>query len=257
MRIRRYLMLAGLLLSFGPLSAQSDGIPEQPSPPKLVNNLSVRASGFLSASETEQLEKKLDDFANETSNQITIVIVDSLNGYEVNDFATKIGEQWHVGQKKFDNGVVILLVNPTGAAGTRDGYIAVGYGLEPVIPDIVAKKVLENEIFPELKSGNNFQALDKGVEKLIGFAKGEFNTSEYANDGDALSFFKKHWLLTLVGVFFLLFLFSRGGGGGMTMTRFGGTYWGGSFGGSSSSSSGGFGGFGGGSFGGGGAGGKW
>ncbi len=96
--------------------SQTDGVPERPNPPRLVNNLSKEMPQFLSAQEEEQLERKLEDFANKTSNQIVIVVVDDLNGLEPYDFATRLGHKWGVGQAKFDNGIVIL-IKPTGGAG--------------------------------------------------------------------------------------------------------------------------------------------
>ena len=256
MDMKKIISIAVLLLSAGLLFAQKD-IPARPSPQKLVNNLSVKAPGLLTPGETRSLEGDLSNFSDSTSNQITIVIVDSTNGLSAEEFATGIGDKWGVGHKKMDNGIVLLVVDPMGAAGSRDVFIAVGRGLEGAIPDLIAHRIIEKEIIPNFKEGNYYEGIRSAVEKLEGFAKGEFNTDEYA--GKQQSKFFKHLVIALV-ILFLLFIFTRGGGGGMTMTRFGGTYWGGSFGGGSSfggGGSGGFGGFGGGSFGGGGAGGKW
>ena len=150
----------------------------------------------------------------------------------------------------------MLVVDPTGGAGTRDVYIAVGYGLEGAIPDLISKRIVENEIIPEFKNGNYYAGITKGVDKLIGFAKGEFNTDEYSKQEGDIWPMLKYVFIGIVILIILSRLFK--GGGGMTMTRFGGTSWPGSFGGGSfGGGGGGFGGFGGGSFGGGGAGGKW
>jgi uncharacterized protein len=255
--MKRILLSSILLLTSVFSFAQADGLPERPSPPKLVNNLSTKLPDFLSESDTRSLETKLDAYANETSNQVAIVVVDDLGGMEVADYATRLGTKWQVGQEKFKNGVVILIVDPAGGAGTRDAYIAVGYGLESVIPDLVAKRIVENEIIPEFKNGNYYAGLDKAVEKVIGFAKGEYNSDEYANKGRGTGGIFRYIIIAIVIIVILSRFFGRGGG--MTMTRYGGTFWGGSFGGGGfgGGGGGGFGGFGGGSFGGGGAGGKW
>lgn len=234
--------------------AADDGIPERPSPPRLVNNLSKEFPDFLSAAETTSLENKLVNFSNETSNQIAIVIIDDLNGYEASDFSVRLGEKWGVGQGKFDNGIVIL-VKPTGGAGKRDVFIAIGYGLEGIIPDITAKQIVNKEIIPNFRNGDNYKALDAATNVLMSLAKGEFNSKEYAKKKNDLpvSF------IVIIIMMIIFFLFSRKKGNkGYTIGR-GGTYWGGMRGGSRGGGfgGGGFGGFGGGGFGGGGAGGKW
>src|SRR4051812_13201179 len=101
----------------------------RPNPPKLYNNLSKEFPDFLNASEAAALEEKLEVFSNETSNQICVVIVDDLNDMDASSYATALGHEWGIGQKDKDNGIVIL-VKPTGGAGGRDLFIAVGYGLE-------------------------------------------------------------------------------------------------------------------------------
>lgn len=256
--IHRFFFCLFFLFTFLRSSASSDGLPDRPSPPKLVNNLSQEFPNFLISQEEDQLESKLEAFANQTSNQIVLVIVDDLGGLEAWDFATRLGHKWGVGQDKFDNGVVIL-IKPTGGAGQRDAFIAVGYGLEGAIPDATANQIVDNELGPGLASGNIYDALNKTTDVLMSLAKGEYNSDAYA---------KKHKkeglppaaiiLLIIVIVFIIMRSSRRGGGGGMTMGA-GGFFMGSGFGGGGfgGGSSGGFGGFGGGGFGGGGAGGKW
>ena len=91
----------------GQAFSQNEGIPKRPTPPRLVNNFS--GQGFISSGEEQQLEDKLEKFANQTSNQIVVVIVDDLAGYEPYEYATKLGQSWGVGQEKQDNGVVVLI----------------------------------------------------------------------------------------------------------------------------------------------------
>jgi len=136
-KIFSFLLL--LLVSSTSINAITDSIPERPNPPRLVNNLSKQMPDFLSAQDEERLERKLEDFANQTSNQIVIVIVDDLKGLEPYDFAVRLHHNWGVGQAKEDNGIVIV-VKPTGGKGQRKSTISVGYGLEGAIPDLTAKK---------------------------------------------------------------------------------------------------------------------
>jgi uncharacterized protein len=239
--------------------AQDKCIPSKPSPFHLVNNFSQEFPDFLSSDEMQSLENKLQQFNKETSNQIVIVIVDDLCGYDANDFSTRLGQAWGVGQGKFDNGIVIM-IKPTGGSGRRAAYIAVGYGLEGVIPDITANQILDNEILPRFKNGDFYNALDASTNILIALAKKEFSYNDYQKGSG------KNWspfiifIILFVGFVFLNSRRRRG----YTMSGRGRSYygggWGGGFGGfGGGSSGGGFGGgsFGGGGFGGGGAGGKW
>lgn len=245
------------VLSFWMLGAQ---VPERPVPFKLYNNLSKAFPDFLNAQEAAQLEDKLEQFSNETSNQICVVIVDDLNGTDAADFSFKIGNEWGVGKKGFNNGIVVL-IKPTGNAGGRDLAIATGYGLEGAIPDLATKRIREEDMYPYLKSGDNYTALDKGTDVLMKLAKGEINVKDYTrqrhNGGGARP--STILIIVLIIVFIILRNLFGGGGGGRTFSRGGSTiFWGGGFGGGGGSSSGGgWGGFGGGSFGGGGSSGKW
>ena len=232
-----------------------EGIPARPNPPKLVNNLS-RSTQFLSPEEVQELETKLDAFSNATSNQIAVVIIDSLYGDEPAEFATQIGHKWEIGQKKFDNGIVILIKPTT----PRKIFIAVGYGLEGAIPDVTAEEIVQKEILPDFKKNDYYGGLNKGIDVLIGLAKGEVNSQDYDKTDNG----SKSWgLIIAIAIILIVLLISRGGRGGrgMTMGSSGMFFWGGGFGGGGGGfgggGGGGFGGFGGGNFGGGGAGGSW
>ncbi len=251
--MRKLLAFIFFISSFALLSQ----IPPRPSPERLYNNLSTELPDFLSADEAANLERILDNFSRETSNQICVVVVDDLNGLEPAEFATKIGTDWGVGKKDVNNGIVIL-IKPTGNSGQRNLFIAVGYGLEGAIPDLATKRIRE-EMYPYLKHGQNFEAIRVAVEKLSQLAKGEIDVKDYTRQNKGGGWLKI--IIILIVILIIAARFFGGGGGGYTYNRGGRTYWGGGgfggFGGGSSGSSGGFGGFGGGSFGGGGSGGNW
>ncbi|MDZ4844632.1 MAG: TPM domain-containing protein, partial [Chitinophagales bacterium] len=179
---------------------QAADLPERPKPQRLVNNLSKEFPDFLSRQETDLLEKKLVAFNDSTSNQITVVIVDDLGGTDASDFAFRLGEKWGVGQGKFDNGVVVL-IKPTGGAGQRDAFIAVGYGLEDVIPDILAKRIVENYIIPDFSQGRFYDALDKATTVIIQLSTGKFKADDIQPKSD------KHFLILMIClILFFIFL---------------------------------------------------
>jgi uncharacterized protein len=236
-------------------------IAERPNPPKLYNNLSQRHADFISADEAAQLEEKLEQFSNNTSNQLCIVVVDDLNGLEPADYATKLINEWGIGKKESNNGMVLLLqLKPD--KGGRD-FIGIGYGLEGAIPDAIARRIIETRIKPAFKAKAFFQGFDEATDDLMKAAAGE-----YKADAKKKSRGKNDFpiVIVIIVIIILISFFGKGGGGRRNRgfggpfiggIPFGGTFSGGGFSGGGGSGGGGFGGFGGGSFGGGGAGGSW
>jgi uncharacterized protein len=229
-----------------------DQIPNAPSPPKLYVNLSKQFPNFLNPTEANQLEKELEKFEKETSNEIVVVIVDNFNGTDRADFAIKLGEKWKVGKGKEDNGVVIL-IKPTKTDGKRTSFIATGRGLEGAIPDATCKNIVDKELNPLLKESKNYEGIKAALNVITKLAKGEYNHKDYDKKEDN-PWWAKLIIIGGIVLFIIILNLRRRNGGG-----FGGIYFGGGGfgGGSGGSSGGGFGGFGGGSFGGGGAGGDW
>jgi uncharacterized protein len=187
-------------------------------------------------------------------------------------FAFEIGEKWQVGQKKFDNGIVIVIKPRISSVDKGEAYIAVGYGLEPAIPDAITKRIVEQEMIPYFRRDNYYQGINNGTSVLMQFAAGEISSDEYKNQtktSDLLS------LLPIIVIIIVVLLMRSNRGRSHTMGsnaslwtalwlgsmigsgRSGSGSWGNFSGGSSGFGGGGFGGFGGGSFGGGGAGGSW
>ena len=249
--MKRILLILTLFLSFFASAQVEEVIPKRPSPPTLVNDYAKLLTEYQKA----DLERKLVAYDDSTSNQIAIVIVESLEGYDANEYATALGRKWGIGNKDFNNGVVVL-ISTGGGDGQRDAYIAPGYGLEGAIPDITAKAIVDNELIPNLKEGNYYRALDEATDALIRAAAGEYKAPAHYGSKKK----KGIPISTIIFILFILIAILGGGsrGGGTYVSRGGWTGWSGGGGGwSGGSSGGGFGGFGGGSFGGGGAGGKW
>lgn len=255
------------------LSAQ---VPQRPLPPVLVNDL----AGLFSPAEKSVLERKVVAFSDSTSNQIAIVVVPELYGYDKAELAYSIGEEWGVGQKKFDNGIVIL-VKPKLGNSSGEVFIATGYGLEGAVPDAFAKRVIERVMIPHFKNNDYYGGINAALDILMPVIAGEISTDEFASSDDGDIAAASLFMLFIIAFVILLVAMSKGdnknmgggnhrGGRDFTATdafilgsilgnatgsrHRGGSFGGGSFGGGSF---GGFGGFGGGSFGGGGAGGSW
>ncbi len=236
-------------------------IPPRPSVPTAVNDF----AGMFTEQQRLAMERMLVSFADTTSNRIVVVTVNDLGGYEPAMFAYEIGEQWGVGDSRFDNGVV-LLVKPKTSSSKGQTYIAVGYGLEGVIPDAIAKRIVENEMIPHFRENDYYGGVEAALEVIMDLASGEYSYEEYGELGAG-------FYITLLAIFLFVVILTvalvRNGAtdihsGGATRTG-GMIYWGtsggfgrgGGFGGGGFGGGGFGGGFGGGSFGGGGAGGSW
>jgi uncharacterized protein len=264
--ISSVLRLFGLILLFvaGGFKALADDkvYPEKPNPPRLVNDY----AHMLSGGEAAQLEQKLEDFARNTSTQITIVTIKSLGGHDVEEYSVEVFNRWALGQDNKNNGVLLLV-----SLDDRKGFISVGKGLEGVLTDAKSGIIFRNEIVPAFKSGNYYEGLSHAADAIIAVTKGEYN----AERGTQARGKHMPFAAVIVFVVFILIILRilRGGGGGgnyMSGSGFGGfaTGWflGNMLGGggrgwdrgdSDWGGGGGFGGFGGGSTGGGGAGGSW
>jgi uncharacterized protein len=251
-----------LLVSFFSLAwAIGQNVLPKPNPPRLVND----AANVLSPQEVAALEHKLVALDDSSSNQIAIVLIKTLGDYAIEDYAVKLFREWGIGNKKTNNGVLIIA-----AIDDHKVWIEVGYGLEGAIPDIVASTIYHDEIIPSFKEQKYYEGLDKGIDALTKAAVGEYkvktNRSVKSKSTNGKSIFT-----FLIIVFVIIMFLSRGnrggGGGGMgglaeglllgsllSGGRGGGGGWGG---GDSGGGGGDFGGFGGGDTGGGGAGGSW
>jgi uncharacterized protein len=266
----RILLLITLAIINAGVRAQD--IPDKPNPPRLVNDL----AGMLSRDEINSLEERLVAFNDSTSTQIAIVVVPTLNGYDKADYAQRLGEKWGIGRKQLNNGVLIL-VKPKQADSKGQVFIAQGYGLEGVLPDLTCSQIVDNDILPSFRQGNYYEGLYKAVGTIMAITRGEYTADDYGKNARKGS--SKHLPVgLLIFIFIIIFmLIGRGSGGsGKHISSSGLPFWmllstlnsgrgshdgswggfsGGGFGGGSGG--GGFGGFGGGSFGGGGAGGSW
>ncbi|KIO76911.1 beta-propeller domains of methanol dehydrogenase [Pedobacter lusitanus] len=255
-------IIVALLLTVFYTAAFAQEYPAKPN--TLVNDY----TGTLSEAQKQQLEDKLVAFDDSTSTQIAIAIVKSVGEYDINEYTLGLGRSWGVGGKKNSNGVMIVV-----ALGDRKIAMQTGYGVEGVLPDIITKRIIENEIKPEFKAGNYYGGLDAGTTAIIKYTKGE-----YKNDNPRAASRKgsggSSAFVIIIIIVVIIIIIRKGGGGGNGGQVIGGRgvgealFWGALFGsgrssgggwggGGGSSGGGGFGGFGGGSFGGGGSSGSW
>ena len=127
------------VLTAGTLVAQD--LPDPMTPRRLVNDF----AGVFTPQQQHALEQKLVAFDRKTSTQIAIVTVGDLGGYAPSEYAQRLSDQWGVGQKGKDNGLLIL-IKPKTQDSNGEVINAVGYGLEGVVPDITAGRNCDLEM---------------------------------------------------------------------------------------------------------------
>jgi uncharacterized protein len=231
-------------------------------PPKPQRYVTDRA-GILGPGVPEQLNAKLEQFERDTSDQILVWIDDKVpEGFTLEDFTVRAAEKWGAGHKKEDNGAVLFVFS-----GDRKVRIEVGYGLEGALPDVTAKRIIDDEIVPRFRQNDYPGGVSAGVTAMLAAVKGE-----YKGTGRTVDDSRRRTKTTAGGcspILFFLIIFivlpmlmrrrrSRTfGGGGWWGGGFGGWGGGGGFGGGGGGFSGGGFSGGGGSFGGGGASGSW
>lgn len=279
-RIFRTAVLTMLIMSLPQLLMAQIPVPE-------LTGRVVDLSGTLSTEEVQLLEKELAELETRKGSQIAILMVSTTDGEVIEDFSMRVAEAWKIGRKGTDDGILITV-----AKDDRKMRIEVGYGLEGVIADATAKRIISEQMAPEFRNGNFYAGLHAAVSTMTRLIDGEklpppSTEASFDEDdgtlgggfffGSAISSFVMHWFLPtplavilaalatwIVSMFFVgfsfsnLFFLSLAAVIGVTWYRFRGGGGSSSSGGWSSSggSSGGFSG-GGGSFGGGGSSGSW
>jgi uncharacterized protein len=124
---------------------------------------------MLTPETLQQLDRKLVAFERETSNQVVVLTIPSLQGDDIDQFSIRVAETWKIGQKGRDNGVLLVV-----AQAERKVRIEVGMGLQGVLPDITAGRIIRDVMRPYLKTGNYDQGISVGVDSIMAATKGEF-----------------------------------------------------------------------------------
>lgn len=136
-----------------------------------VPDLSRRVTDLtatLSPTQMEALERKLAAFEAEKGSQIAVLLVPTTLSEDLAQFGIRVAEAWKIGRQNVDDGVILIV-----AKNDRKLRLEVGYGLEGVIPDAVAKRIIEETITPYFKRGDFAGGIDAGVNQLMQLIRGE------------------------------------------------------------------------------------
>ena len=232
MRSRRVFLpaLAGLLLFALAAGAQAQvGTGAEVPIPAAPQRWFTDTAGLVSPAVASELDGRLEAFERSSGRQVVVYIGTTTGVVPIEDWAVKAFAAWRVGRQGLDDGLALFIMT-----ADRRLRIEVGYGLEGVVPDALAGRVINEEIVPRLEQGDSDGAVRAGIERLIAIVSGDEAAAGGAEEPGAkpsrpLTLFEK--VLIGIGVLFFLILLitnpslaiyllfsilsgGRGGGGG-------------------------------------------
>jgi uncharacterized protein len=162
MATRLLAFVAWLLLACG---AQAADVP-------YLTGRVVDEAGILSPGARERLAATSKAHEEKTSNQVIVLTLPTLDGESIEDYATRAFAAWKLGQAGKDNGVLVIVV-----PNDRRMRIEVGYGLEGTLPDVVAARIIREQMTPRFKAGDYDGGVLDGVNAIVARLEGRASTS--------------------------------------------------------------------------------
>lgn len=152
---------------------------------------------MLSQAEEQELEASLSAFEQESGNEIAVVTIANLGEDTIENYAVLLFEEWGMGKKKNDNGVLLLI-----ARDDRQMRIEVGYGLEGALTDAQSYWIINNELKPAFQAGNFYKGIEAAVSQIMKATRGEYVPEEDAFGGGSFS----GNAITFIFIFLFFFL---------------------------------------------------
>lgn len=119
----------------------------------------------MQAGQAQSLESQLAQLERDTGHQVAVLTIPTLDGEDIEGFSIRVAENWKIGKKGFDNGVILVV-----AVKDRRLRLEVGYGLEGLLPDAIAKRVTADYIVPRFRQqdyGGGIVAGIAAVDKVL------------------------------------------------------------------------------------------
>lgn len=161
-----------LCLGISSLSWSQAGLPR---PQGYVSDF----AGVLSSQDRSRVEMFCSQLEKKTGAQVAVVTVASVRPDTVEQYAVKLFEQWGIGQKGKDNGVLFLT-----AVSDREVRIEVGYGLEGAIPDAIVRSVIERFIVPAFQQGEYSKGIGLGTAAIASLVAKEYGVEVTGSEDD-------------------------------------------------------------------------
>ncbi|QKF83452.1 TPM domain-containing protein [Halarcobacter ebronensis] len=164
-----------------------------PTFPELTGRV-VDDAKILNSSQKQTLTKLLKEEEKNSSNQIIVVTLESLHGYDIADYGYQLGRHWGIGQKDKNNGVLLIV-----SMAEKKLRIEVGYGLEGALTDKTSHEIIEYIIKPNFRNGNFYEGILKGTKAIIASVKGEYKAEDYHIPKKS----NHSWILIYFAIFFI------------------------------------------------------
>jgi len=189
LRLLLFGLVCVLIVSLSPVSSALDVPPLR----GRVNDL----ARMLPPDRAQQLEERLRQFEQETSHQIVIVTVPTLEGDPIEDFGIRVAEAWRIGQKGTANGAILII-----AQKERKIRIEVGRGFEGILPDATASRIIREVIAPRFQESDYAGCIDAGIDAIIEVTRGEVAQKRPKTQPNT------ERILTVAGLFIVAALFA-------------------------------------------------
>lgn len=161
-------------------------------------------AGLLTTDQEQGLEREIQNYAKETSNQIAILIISSLGDTPIEDVSLEVARAWGIGQKEKNNGILLLI-----SRDDRQVRLEVGYGLEGVIPDIIAKGIIDRDITPNFREAQYAQGLHEALDALKKHIGGEYTAERYTQESSGFAFGPFFVFIFVIGLQVLIAFLGR------------------------------------------------
>lgn len=152
-----------LLLCLGFLPAAWGEVPVPPLQSRVTD-----LTGTFDSGRRQALESRLAAFEQQKGAQIGILLVPTARPESIEQYGIRVAEAWKLGRRGADDGVIVIL-----AKEDREVRIEVGYGLEGALPDVVAKRIIEEVMIPRFRNGDLAGGIEAGAERLMAVIAGE------------------------------------------------------------------------------------
>jgi len=156
----------------------------------------VDLAHILPSSTVESLTARLAALEGQSSNQVAVLTIPSLEGESLEEFTHRVATTWKLGRKGTDNGVLLLV-----AIKERKVRIEVGYGLEGVLTDIRSAQIIRNEIVPRFRSGDMSGGVLAGTNAIVKTIEGTYEATESAPSRQASTVVEQVVVAVIVGLF--------------------------------------------------------
>jgi uncharacterized protein len=158
--LRHHTFVLGLLCLLAPTAAGALDVP-------YLSGRVVDLAELLPPQAEQEIDATLAALERETGAQVAVLTIPTLGDEPLEDYAVRVAETWKLGREGVDDGVLLLV-----AQQERGLRLEVGYGLEPKLPDAIAKRILDERVVPRFRDGDFPGGIAAGVDAVAVAVRG-------------------------------------------------------------------------------------